>query len=298
MHWLNWILYPVSEIGLIASLLSVFVIYWAIDKDYGKKILFGFSFSIFTTNVIKNIACVYRPWLLDARLHADPLVKKTATGFSFPSGHSASAASSFSGIAYWKKNNKIVVGLMFILIFAVMFARNWLGAHTVQDVVTAFFIGIIFTVLSFNFFDRIDKNNIFENLFFIISLLIGIAFCFYFYYKKYPFEKLFDIEGNLIADIEELKNDGIKQTANFIGFICGWYLERKILNFKVPEKVKDKILVAVIGVSIIGLFNYILLPLIFSQCGYMVSGFLRHFVLFFWATFGYPAVVSCFMKKV
>lgn len=297
LHWLNWIMYPISEVGLIASLLSVFVIYWAIDKNCGKKFLFGFSFSILTTNLIKNIACISRPWILDRRLHVDPLVKKTATGFSFPSGHSTSAASSFSGIAYWKKNNKIVSSLMIVLIFAVMFSRNWLGAHTLQDVLTAFFIGIIFTILSFVLLDRIEKDNISETLFFTISLVIGISICFFIYYKKYPFQKLFDSDGNLISDIEDLKLDGIKQTANFIGFICGWFLERKILNFKVPEKNKDKLLVSIIGISVVGLLNYAVLPLIFSKCSTLVSGFSRHFILFFWATFGYPAVVSCFIKK-
>lgn len=297
LHWLNWILYPVSEVGLIASLLSVFVIYWAIDKNSGKKILFSLSFSILATNLIKNIVCINRPWVLDRRLQVDPLAKKTATGFSFPSGHSASAASSFSGIAYWKKNNKAVVFFLFLLIFAIMFSRNWLGAHTLKDVLTAFLIGIIFTVLVFIFVDRIEKNNISATVFFVTSLLIGIFICFYIYLKDYPFQKLYDIDGNLIADIEDSKIDGIKQTANFIGFICGWYLERKILNFRVPEKVRDKILVAVTGAFILGLLNFILLPLIFSQCSKIISGFSRHFILFFWATFGYPAVVSCFIKK-
>ena len=85
--FLNPILLCISEAGLVIAVFAGFIIYWAFDKQSGKKIICGFALSTAFSNFIKDIFCISRPWISDARLHVDPIASKTATGYSFPSGH-------------------------------------------------------------------------------------------------------------------------------------------------------------------------------------------------------------------
>ena len=113
----------------------VAIIYWSLNKSAGIKIAMGYSCAYSINQTIKNIACVPRPWILDSRLKVDSLAEGGATGYSFPSGHTVTAASVFGGVAAWQKKRPFIVVLMAIFTLLVAFSRNWLGCHTLKDVI-------------------------------------------------------------------------------------------------------------------------------------------------------------------
>lgn len=85
----------------------IVVFYWCIDKRTGQRMGLCFAGATMVTQLIKNIACVYRPWKQDARLQIAPEAAATATGYSFPSGHATLAASFYGNLAaYLKKYSK------------------------------------------------------------------------------------------------------------------------------------------------------------------------------------------------
>ena len=135
---INFIFLFFSEYLLKAALVFMALSYWCIDKREGATLLLGYAGAYQFNQLVKNVACVYRPWILDSRLHVASAVGKTATGYSFPSGHTISAGITYGGIAAWQKKRTWVVVLMSILVLLTAFSRNWLGAHTMKDVV--FFI--------------------------------------------------------------------------------------------------------------------------------------------------------------
>ena len=73
--------------------------YWFRDKRKGLYPLASYYFCMFLTPVIKLTACVYRPWVRDARILPAGDSIRTATGYSFPSGHTATAAPLAGGMA-------------------------------------------------------------------------------------------------------------------------------------------------------------------------------------------------------
>lgn len=119
-----------------------------------------FAGATMVTQLIKNIACVYRPWKQDARLQIAPEAAATATGYSFPSGHATLAASFYGNIAaYLKKYSKWWILPCVLLTLLTAFARNWLGAHTPQDVLVGMMIALVVLLLSKYLLDWADGGQ-------------------------------------------------------------------------------------------------------------------------------------------
>ena len=78
------------------------IIYWAVSKDFGAYLMMGWSGNRLVNGALKVTACAYRPWIRDARIVPYGNAITTATGYSFPSGHTMNAASIFGGGAVRK----------------------------------------------------------------------------------------------------------------------------------------------------------------------------------------------------
>ena len=131
-NFINSLLLFISEFAAGSlPVVIIVVFYWCIDKRTGQRMGLCFAGATMVTQLIKNIACVYRPWKQDARLQIAPEAAATATGYSFPSGHATLAASFYGNIAaYLKKYSKWWILPCVLLTLLTAFARNWLGAHT------------------------------------------------------------------------------------------------------------------------------------------------------------------------
>ena len=58
MTWLG-------EINTVIVIMAL--IYWCVSKDFGTYILMGWSGNRLVNGMLKVTACVYRPWIRDAR---------------------------------------------------------------------------------------------------------------------------------------------------------------------------------------------------------------------------------------
>ena len=83
-------------------------IYWCVDKAAGIYLMFNFHIANFANQLIKITACVYRPWIRDKRVIPLEAAKGAATGYSFPSGHTAKAVGVWGGLAERMKTFKPV----------------------------------------------------------------------------------------------------------------------------------------------------------------------------------------------
>ena len=165
---------------VLPKLLMVFaaIIYWCINKSEGATILLGYSTSYGINQTIKNIACVYRPWIQDSRLHVAPQAAKSATGYSFPSGHTVGVAAICGEVAVWLRKKIWVVVLSILTIVFVAFSRNWLGAHTMKDVLTAILVAsstiIIMNIIKY-YIARKPEKDTFVMIFGILFLLTYLS---------------------------------------------------------------------------------------------------------------------------
>ena len=146
-------------------------------------------------------------------------INTTATGYSFPSGHTMNAASLFGGIAVRKdypRALRIVLG--FVLAF-VAFSRIYLGVHTPQDVLVGAGIGTLVMWLTLRLMRWVEAHPGKDWLVVCISVGLGAAVALYAALKPYPAD--YDAEGKLIVDGAKMANDTFKGVGYCVAFLTG-----------------------------------------------------------------------------
>lgn len=137
---------------------AVVTLWFAVDKRIAQKLFFVTAFSLGVNGIIKNFVKMPRPFA-DGKVSC--VREYTATGYSFPSGHTQNFATWSTLIALKiKKLSVWIVTAMLILLVA--FSRMFLGAHYPMDVVAGALLGVLFSVVGNAIYDKTeDKNRLF-----------------------------------------------------------------------------------------------------------------------------------------
>ena len=145
-----------EELVMIAVLC---LLYWCVDKRLGYRIGFSYFLSGLCVQTLKITFKIPRPWVLDATLKPVSTALETATGYSFPSGHTQSATALFGTLGL-NKRQPVKTICCFILIGFVAFSRMYLGVHTPKDVLVSFFVsGSLVIVAGYIFRIREQEKN-------------------------------------------------------------------------------------------------------------------------------------------
>lgn len=148
------------------------LIYWGINKDKGLRIGLAVITANLSNGLIKNIFKRMRPY---QALESVELLRDVG-GYSFPSGHSANAASLYPTVAYEFRDKKWLKYIAVILPVLVAVSRNFLGAHWPTDVIAGLIQGIvIFTIIEFVSAKVSNKHVIYLVLLALCS--VGIFYC-------------------------------------------------------------------------------------------------------------------------
>ena len=262
------------------------ILYWSVSKELGSYLLMGWSGNRLANGVMKVTACAYRPWIRDARILPHGNAITTATGYSFPSGHTMNAASLFGGIAVRKdypRALRIVLG--FVLAF-VAFSRIYLGVHTPQDVLVGAAIGTLVMWLTFRLMRWVEAHPGKDWLVVCISVGLGAAVALYAALKPYPAD--YDAEGKLIVDGAKMANDTFKGVGYCVAFLTGWILERRFVGFSTEVPVQQKLMRAVIGLLGYYAVSLILAPLLKTWISGPAGTFISCFIQMFYVAFLFP----------
>ena len=130
-----------GELNTVLVIMAV--IYWCVSKDVGTYLLMGWSGNRILNGALKVTVCAYRPWIRDARIlpYGDSI--NTATGYSFPSGHTMNAATVFGGGAVRKDLPGMLRAALGVMVVLVAFSRIYLGVHTPQDILVGAVCGTL-----------------------------------------------------------------------------------------------------------------------------------------------------------
>lgn len=165
----------VSMFAVTYLILFPVYIYWNRDKRDGLYVLVSYYFCMVFTPLIKLTACIYRPWIRDSRIIPAGDSISTATGYSFPSGHTSTAGPLAGGMAviFWKEKGMRWLSVLFAgFVLLTAFSRNYLGVHTPQDVFVGICISILSLILTAKLFAYLALHPEKENM-----LLGGFVFC-------------------------------------------------------------------------------------------------------------------------
>ena len=267
------------------------IVYWCIDFRAGIYLFSLESFNIFLAHFFKMLACVYRPWVLDSRIHPSELAVPFAKGYSFPSGHSAMSSSTLGGVAFLTRRNKILPIFLVLLILMIGFSRLWLGVHTPQDVVCGLTMGLILVFAVnpiINWAEKDDKRYMY--MLGIINILVILALVCVYFFNTYRVDY---VAGEILIDPQKLKYVTVVVYGFSLGLINGCYLCRRYCPFDPKTvSVKNRIVRGIVGgISLILLLKFTLGYIVFNMVP-LKFGVAAMFMCGIFVTLIYPLMFS------
>lgn len=278
-----------SESIMMVGLVLCTFVYWSVNKKTGQFALMCFSVGNTLNQFVKNIACVYRPWILDSRIAPASGALGGATGYSFPSGHTVMSGTTFGSIA-WRVRRKlpVVAVVLVVIVLLEAFLRMFLGVHTPQDVLAALAESLLVVLLGSFAYDRYEarcektgRNR--DGLVLLGVVVLCVACIAVIELKEYPMDY---VDGVLLVDPDVMKRDIYEGVGAFSGMFAGWYCERRWVNFEVGDiSVGERVLRAVIGLVLVGVvffgFDMLVKAVLDPAWAKLTSRFVAAFIAMF-----------------
>ncbi len=270
------------------------VLFWCVSRRAGLFLLCVASFGRLINSLIKDIFCVYRPWILDSSVHPEYSAMEKTSSFSMPSGHTQGATAIYGGLAYLyrRKFPRLIIPCA-LIILAVGFSRNFLGVHTPQDVLVAILETVAVIFLADKIFDAVERDERLGRIFFSAGAIFCVVAAIYMLSKNYPVDYLY---GKIIVTPENARLDSLDSIGAAAGFLIGVALESKFVNFSTSVDLGVKIRRGIIGCFVGGIAMVALVALkIFASAELyeFCKGFLPLFAIIFLA----PLAFSNFERR-
>lgn len=252
-------------------ILLIAILYFAVNKTYAQKLFFITAISLSTNCIIKNLVKLPRPFTKKGITCVRP---ETATGYSFPSGHTQNFTTWSTAIAIKFKKIwfTIIIGILIILI---VFSRVYLGAHYISDVLVGAILGVLFAIIGDVLYNKIEnKRNLYIGL-----ILILMPFAIGFFINPNPlyedFYKFFGmIIGLFVGMIFEEKYAPLeyneawwKKTIRVvIAIILAYVIKEGIKQVLVSSNLQISLMLEVIKYFILMFVIFGIYPMLLKKC--------------------------------
>ncbi len=266
-------------------------LYWCIDKRKGLFVFFAMKISHLINAVVKLTACVYRPWIRDARVLPAGNAIETATGYSFPSGHTMMLVPIYGSLAIFTKKRKLLCSLFILAAVLTMFSRNYLGVHTPQDVLVGCVLGILAIYITSRVFKYIEAYPEKENKVMAVIFILALAGLLYVNLKSYPMDY---VNGKLLVDPNKMTIDAWGDIGGLMALIVMYYIEKRFVKFSVTGLNPKGVVLGLIGLIPLAFMIYGLKPIIVSFTGAHLGRMIYETMLTFYIIVLWPAVLKMF----
>ena len=285
MNWLG---------ELNTALIIMALLYWCVSKDFGAYLLMGWSGNRLVNGMLKVTVCAYRPWIRDARVvpYGDSIT--TATGYSFPSGHTMNAATVYGGGAVRKDLPRVLRIVLGLLVLLVAFSRNYLGVHTPQDVLVGAAAGILVMWLTVKLMEWVKIHPEKDLLVVCIGVGLAIAVAIYAAVKPYPVDK--DAAGKVLVEGAKMANDTFKGVGWCAAFLTGWILERRFVQFSTDISMVKRFTRLAVGLLSYYAVSLIFVPAVKNWISGAPGTFVSCYLQMLYVAFIFPWILKRFEK--
>lgn len=144
--------------GLALLLIALLIVLISKDKIFALSIPLNLGMISLLNYSLKNLICRPRP--AGFRLIEE-------TGYSFPSGHSASSFAFYFFLIYlifrYCKNTKLKISLsvlLSLLVLGIGVSRVYLGVHYISDVIGGFSLASMYLIFYINFIEAFLRSKV------------------------------------------------------------------------------------------------------------------------------------------
>jgi len=238
----------IGEDAFITVVLTL--IFLCINKRFAYMMGIAYMTNGIINTSLKEIFRVPRPI---GQPGVQSLRTQTAGGYSFPSGHSQSAASVLTSLAIKIKKKWFYI-LGSVLVFLVALSRMYLGVHTLKDVVCGVVLGVVWVLVSNKIFCYAERTN---KRYILLLYLIPVAAGMLFFHT----ETFYKAAGVLVS------------------LLIGYIIESRYIRYDVKAPIWKQIIKYIIGLGVLLLIKEyvkVLLPPV------LISQFIRYFIMGAW----------------
>ena len=205
-------------------ILLVTIIYYMFSKKEAKRLFFIVIATTGVNTIAKNLVKRPRPF---ANGEITAIRQETATGYSFPSGHSQNIATLGTYLALRVRKIWVIIAVSLVCLL-VGFSRLYLGVHYPSDVIVGLLLGVGVSIGGTILYDKVNNKNL---LMFIILLIIT------------PFMVIFMFNANPLAA------NFYKMYGMLSGFLVGSIFEENVVKYDISGPIWKKILRVVITIG-------------------------------------------------
>ena len=218
------------------------ILYWCFSKKWGYFLLcIGFFSTLF--NQFAKILCrIPRPWVRDPGFTIVESAREGASGYSFPSGHTAGITGTMGSLARVVRKNWLRV--VFLAVIALVgFSRLYLGVHYPSDVLFSLVVGAILIFAVYPLFAKSDDNV--TLIYIAVGLLTLLSLLFALFTELHSFPADTDPE-NLASAV---KNAWTLTGSGFAMLVSLW-IDKRYVNFAVKAVWWAQIIKVVVGLAL------------------------------------------------
>ena len=180
--------------------------------------------------------------MLDPDFEIVESARTAATGYSFPSGHTQNAFSSFGCLGMWTKKGWRV--LCFAIVVLIGFSRMYLGVHTPLDVGVAFALGLVLMLALYPLFRDIEEHP--KRMYAVIAGMLALTIAYLCYAELWPFPA--DIDADNLASGRE---NGYKLLGAASAMLLSYWLDRRYIRFETKAQPLTQALKLVLGLALV-----------------------------------------------
>ncbi len=261
------------------------ILFWSVNKKLAYRICFAYFASGLMVQALKITFRIPRPWIKDTSFKPVGSALETATGYSFPSGHTQTATALYLTLAL-NTRKKILKVIFALLIIGVGFSRMYLGVHTPADVITSFAITVILAVIVNLLMDKLDfENNKHCIAVMVTMILIAAGVAIYSFTMFYSGK----IEEKYVSDCCKAASAGLT-------FAIGWFIEQRYIKFdEKAVKLPLQVLKCIIGFGVAIGIKTGLKPILGTS---IPADAFRYMLLIMWVLIIFPLIIKRFFSGV
>lgn len=269
------------------------IIFWCVSKYQGYYLLCnGFAGTVIN-QFLKMLCRIPRPWVKDKNFTIVESARKSATGYSFPSGHTQTSVGLFGGIARW--NKKIWLrAIMIAVCVLVPFSRMYLGVHTPADVFVSVGVALVLIFGTYPLFKKAENSP--RIMYIILGSLTALTVAFLLFVCLYKFPESVYSEEN-INNLISAKETAFTLLGCMLGLILTYFVDNKYTRFDTKAVWWAQIIKAVVGLSLIIIVKAALkAPLNALFSGHLIARTVRYFLMVLVAGVLWPMTFKYFSR--